>query len=504
MAARLLSAGYEVYGKERDREHARALEEAGLRWRDTPREVAEAAEVVFTSLPDDEALEAAASGPDGILAGLAAGKVWVDVSTVSPRVSRELAERARERGAAMLDAPVSGSVPQAQSGTLTIMVGGDDEAYRRVEPVLRELGTPDARRRERPGTRCSSSRSTSASPCRCSPSAKACCSPSAAASTRASRRRGDDREPDRLADAARRAPRSSSTFPTRRGSTSSLMHKDIRSRSRWRESSTSRSRRPRRRRGAHEGASARLRAARHRVALQALGQRPGGNERVRRPVSRSGEAGRAARKPTRRSSRPPPSFCSSGSRGGEHGRGRRTRRGEQGHDLPLVAEQGDARPRRALPRVGHRPARPPETGSLRADLLALLRPWVRRVRKRPYGRVIAGLVAEAQTDPGSPERTATLRRAPPRARPARSSDARSSAASSRRRSTSSSRSTSSTARSTTASSTATHLSTTASSATSSTPSSPASASTRGEQGWRRSRLPQDLAQARMPETSRRD
>jgi 3-hydroxyisobutyrate dehydrogenase-like beta-hydroxyacid dehydrogenase len=142
MAARLLAAGYEVYGEERRREHALGLEEAGLRWRDTPREVAEAAAIVFTSLPDDAALEAAASGPDGILAGLAARKIWVDVSTVSPRASRELAERARATGAAMLDAPVSGSVPQVQAGTLTIMVGGDADAYRRVEPVLRELGRP--------------------------------------------------------------------------------------------------------------------------------------------------------------------------------------------------------------------------------------------------------------------------------------------------------------------------------------------------------------------------
>jgi 3-hydroxyisobutyrate dehydrogenase-like beta-hydroxyacid dehydrogenase len=142
MAARLLDAGHEVYGEERQREHARALETAGLRWRDTPREVAEAAEIVFTSLPDDDALESAASGPDGLLAGLTAGKTWVDVSTVSPSVSRELAEQARKRGAAMLDAPVSGSVPQVQQGTLTIMVGGDEDAYRRIEPILRELGTP--------------------------------------------------------------------------------------------------------------------------------------------------------------------------------------------------------------------------------------------------------------------------------------------------------------------------------------------------------------------------
>ncbi len=142
MAARLRSAGYEVYGNERERQHARALEEAGLRWCDTPREVAEAAQIVLTSLPDDDALESAASGPNGILAGLIADKVWVDVSTVSPRVSRELAQRASERGAALLDAPVSGSVPQVQSGTLTIMVGGDDGAFRRAEPVLLELGTP--------------------------------------------------------------------------------------------------------------------------------------------------------------------------------------------------------------------------------------------------------------------------------------------------------------------------------------------------------------------------
>jgi 3-hydroxyisobutyrate dehydrogenase-like beta-hydroxyacid dehydrogenase len=142
MAARLLSSGHEVYGVERHREHAQSLEEAGLRWRHTAREVAEAAEILFTSLPDDAALQSAASGPDGILAGLAAGRIWVDVSTVSPRVSRELAGRANEHGAAMLDAPVSGSVPQVQAGTLTIMVGGDEDAYRRVEPVLRELGTP--------------------------------------------------------------------------------------------------------------------------------------------------------------------------------------------------------------------------------------------------------------------------------------------------------------------------------------------------------------------------
>ena len=142
MAARFLSAGYPVYGEERNRAHAQALVRDGLQWRDTPREVAEAADILFTSVPDDGVLEAVASGPDGILAGLAADKIWVDVSTVSPRASRELAERVLALGAAMLDAPVSGSVPQVQAGTLTIMVGGNKDAYARVEPILRELGTP--------------------------------------------------------------------------------------------------------------------------------------------------------------------------------------------------------------------------------------------------------------------------------------------------------------------------------------------------------------------------
>jgi 3-hydroxyisobutyrate dehydrogenase-like beta-hydroxyacid dehydrogenase len=142
MAARFLAAGYPVYGEARSREQAQGLVHDGLRWCETPREVAEAADIVFTSLPDDGVLEVVASGPDGILAGLAADKILVDVSTVSPLASRELAERVRALGAAMLDAPVSGSVPQVQAGTLTIMVGGDKQAYERVEPILRELGTP--------------------------------------------------------------------------------------------------------------------------------------------------------------------------------------------------------------------------------------------------------------------------------------------------------------------------------------------------------------------------
>ena len=145
MAARYLDAGYTVYGEARNRNDARWLIDQGLRWVDTPREVAQAADLVMTSLPNDDVVRSVASGTEGILTGLGEGKTWADLSTISPRASRELAAQVRDegRGAQMLDTPVSGSVPQVQSGTLTIMVGGDEDAFRRVEPVLRVLGTPE-------------------------------------------------------------------------------------------------------------------------------------------------------------------------------------------------------------------------------------------------------------------------------------------------------------------------------------------------------------------------
>ena len=102
--------------------------------------MAASADVVFSMVTDDEALEAIAAGRQGLLAGLRPGHIYVDMSTVSPRASRRLAERVRARGADMLDAPVSGSIPQAESGTLAVMVGGERHAFEAVEPLLRELG----------------------------------------------------------------------------------------------------------------------------------------------------------------------------------------------------------------------------------------------------------------------------------------------------------------------------------------------------------------------------
>jgi 3-hydroxyisobutyrate dehydrogenase-like beta-hydroxyacid dehydrogenase len=142
MAARFLASGHPVYGTERNRAHAQGLMQDDLQWCGTSREVAEVADVIFTSLPDEAVLESVAAGAEGILSGLAAGKIWVDMSTVSPHASRALAARVHARGARMLDAPVSGSVPQVKTGTLTIVVGGEEQAYARVEPILRILGTP--------------------------------------------------------------------------------------------------------------------------------------------------------------------------------------------------------------------------------------------------------------------------------------------------------------------------------------------------------------------------
>jgi 3-hydroxyisobutyrate dehydrogenase-like beta-hydroxyacid dehydrogenase len=140
IAGRLLDSGNELYGTNRTRSKAQPLIDRGLRWRETPREIAAAAEIVFSMVTDDAALEAITLGPDGILAGLQEGNVYVDMSTVSPRVSRELAARVDSLGAQMLDAPVSGSIPQAESGTLAIFVGGSESAFATAEPLLHELG----------------------------------------------------------------------------------------------------------------------------------------------------------------------------------------------------------------------------------------------------------------------------------------------------------------------------------------------------------------------------
>jgi 3-hydroxyisobutyrate dehydrogenase-like beta-hydroxyacid dehydrogenase len=136
VARRLLDAGYPVTGYNRTRSRAQGLLDAGMRWGESPRAVAEAADVIFTMVTNTAALEAVIGGPDGILAGLGPGKVYVDMSTVSPAKSREVAAQVETSGARMLDAPVSGSVVTLEQGKLSMMVGGDQATYEQVRPVL--------------------------------------------------------------------------------------------------------------------------------------------------------------------------------------------------------------------------------------------------------------------------------------------------------------------------------------------------------------------------------
>jgi 3-hydroxyisobutyrate dehydrogenase-like beta-hydroxyacid dehydrogenase len=140
MVDRLLSKGHTVTGYNRTRSKAEWLIEKGMRWASSAREVASAGDIIFAMVTNSAALTAIADGPDGLLAGLTAGKIFVDISTVSPALSRDLADRVRRRGADMLDAPVSGSVITLQQGKLSVMVGGRAETFARVKPVLEDIG----------------------------------------------------------------------------------------------------------------------------------------------------------------------------------------------------------------------------------------------------------------------------------------------------------------------------------------------------------------------------
>ena len=141
VAGRLLSQGFAVHGTNRTRSRADALVTRGLIWCDSPWATAQSSGVVISMVTNDAALAAVTEGPDGILAGLVPGTVYIDMSTVSPKASRALAEQVASRGATMLSAPVSGSVPAAEAGQLAIIAGGPIEAFEHVEPVLRQLGS---------------------------------------------------------------------------------------------------------------------------------------------------------------------------------------------------------------------------------------------------------------------------------------------------------------------------------------------------------------------------
>ncbi|HYT07549.1 MAG TPA: NAD(P)-dependent oxidoreductase [Rugosimonospora sp.] len=139
MAQRLLERGHSLTGYNRTRSKAQSLIEKGMKFAETPRAVAEAADVIFSSVANSAALTSIAEGPHGVLAGLSRGKLFVDMSTVSVATSRAIAAKVREKGADMLDAPVSGSVATLKVGKLSLMVGGRRESFDRVKPLLEDF-----------------------------------------------------------------------------------------------------------------------------------------------------------------------------------------------------------------------------------------------------------------------------------------------------------------------------------------------------------------------------
>jgi 3-hydroxyisobutyrate dehydrogenase-like beta-hydroxyacid dehydrogenase len=140
MVQRLLDKGHAVTGYNRTRAKAQWLVNQGMHWADSPRAVAENTDITFAMVTNSAALHAVTEGPDGILAGLGPGKVFIDMSTVSPGASRSLAEKVRAQGADMLDAPVSGSVITLQQGKLSLMVGGYTATFERVKALLEDIG----------------------------------------------------------------------------------------------------------------------------------------------------------------------------------------------------------------------------------------------------------------------------------------------------------------------------------------------------------------------------
>jgi 3-hydroxyisobutyrate dehydrogenase-like beta-hydroxyacid dehydrogenase len=140
MVNRLLDKGHTVTGYNRTRSKAQWLIDRGMHWADSPRQVVEAAGITFSMLTDSAALEEVVAGPGGVLAGIAPGKIFIDMSTVSPAISRELADRVRAKGGEMVDAPVSGSVITLEQGKLSVMVGGHPNTFEVVKPLLLDLG----------------------------------------------------------------------------------------------------------------------------------------------------------------------------------------------------------------------------------------------------------------------------------------------------------------------------------------------------------------------------
>lgn len=137
---RLMAAGHRVTGWNRSRDKAQALINAGMAWADTPRAVAEQSDIVFSIVTDAKAVKACALGPDGIVAGIAKGGIYIDMSTIEPDESRAVAAEFAKADAIMLDGPLSGSPVTVKAGQASVMIGGDAQAFEKVKPVLLAIG----------------------------------------------------------------------------------------------------------------------------------------------------------------------------------------------------------------------------------------------------------------------------------------------------------------------------------------------------------------------------
>jgi 3-hydroxyisobutyrate dehydrogenase len=140
MASRLMTAGYELTVYDRTRHRAQQLQQRGARLAESPRDLAASADIVLSSVTDDEALAEVMYGNWGALEGARSGAAIIDLSTVHPRTSIRLFEAGRATGIDVLDAPVSGSLPQAEQGQLVVFVGGDQAVFERCRSIVTVLG----------------------------------------------------------------------------------------------------------------------------------------------------------------------------------------------------------------------------------------------------------------------------------------------------------------------------------------------------------------------------
>lgn len=140
MAGQLLKADYDVTVYNRNKEKEASLKNIGADIASTPLVLIEKTDVVFVMVSDDKAIEEIFNGENGLLKTNLSGKFIINMSTVSPSISKEMAKACKEKGNEYLDAPVSGSVKQAETGQLVIMVGGNEQAFEKVKPILEKLG----------------------------------------------------------------------------------------------------------------------------------------------------------------------------------------------------------------------------------------------------------------------------------------------------------------------------------------------------------------------------